>query len=101
MAEGDVHVDEDIILADGTRIRLFAVESTDYPGGYNYRFQYYDPETGDEFLRYDSSQIPLHDAGHHHRHEWTNGEEDVNGIKFEDLNAHLANFREEVTDYER
>jgi hypothetical protein len=101
MADGDVHVDEAFTFADGTRVRLFAVESTDYPGGFNYRFQYYDPNTGEEFLRYDNSQIPLHDAGHHHRHEWIEGEQDVTGVTFEDLETHLAIFKKEVTNYDR
>jgi len=46
MADGDVLVDTEQTLGDGTRVRLFAVESSSYPGGVNYRFQYYDPETG-------------------------------------------------------
>lgn len=70
-------------------------------GGFNYRFQYYDPNTGEEFLRYDNSQIPLHDAGHHHRHEWIEGEQDVTGVTFEDLETHLATFKKEVTNYDR
>lgn len=48
MADGDVLVDSAQSLPDGTRVRLFAVESSTYPGGVNYRFQYYDPATGDQ-----------------------------------------------------
>ncbi|KDE59557.1 hypothetical protein EL22_20445 [Halostagnicola sp. A56] len=101
MADGDVLVDTEATFQGGTRVRLFAVESTDYPGGVNYRFQYYDPDSGREFLRYDNSQVPTHGAGHHHRHEWIDGDEKVTGIEFEDLETHLADFRDEVTNYER
>ena len=53
MADGDVPVDTEHTLQDGTRVRLFAVESSGYPGGVNDRFQYYNPETGGSLLRYD------------------------------------------------
>jgi len=100
MADGDVLVDTDATLGDGTKIRLFAVESSTYPGGVNYRFQYYDPDTGDSFLRFDNSQVPTHGAGHHHRHEWIDGEEQVTGIKFTDLESHLTQFKTEVSEYD-
>lgn len=51
-------VDTDATLDDGTKLRLFAPESLAYPGGVNYRFQYYDPDTEDSFLRFDNSQVP-------------------------------------------
>ncbi len=35
MADGDVLVDTDATLGDGEKIRLFAVESSTYPGGVN------------------------------------------------------------------
>ena len=101
MADGDVLVDTERTFQDGTRVRLFAVESSEYPGGVNYRFQYYDPESGSEFLRYDNSQVPTHGAGHHHRHEWIDGAEHVTGIAFVDLETHLSQFRTAVTDYDR
>lgn len=94
-------VDSEHTLSDGTRVRLFAVESSNYPGGVNYRFHYYDPETGDSLLRYDNSQVPAHGAGHHHRHAWVDGEEQVRELEFDDLDSHLANFETEVTEYER
>lgn len=101
MADGDVLVDIEHTLQDGTRIRLFAVESSDYPGGVNYRFHYYDPATGDSLLRYDNSRVPTHGAGHHHRHEWVAGEEEVTALEFEDLDSHLAAFETEVKHYEQ
>jgi len=100
MADGDVLVDTDVKLGDGTKLRLFAVESSAYPGGVNYRFQYYDSDTGDSFLRFDNSQVPTHGAGHHHRHKWTDGEEQVTGIEFTDLESHLARFKTEVSEYD-
>jgi hypothetical protein len=101
MTDGDVLVDTAKTLADGTRVRLFAVESSSYPGGVNYRFQYYDPETRAEYLRYDNSQVPTHGAGHHHRHVWVDGEESVTEIDFVDLENHLSRFKTELTDHER
>ena len=101
MADGDVLVDAEHTFRDGTRVRLFAVESSDYPGGVNYRFQYYDPETGDSLLRYDNSRVPTHGAGHHYRHEWVDGEEQVTKLEFEDLDSHLADFETEVIAYDR
>jgi hypothetical protein len=101
MADGDVLVDTEHTFRDGSRVRLFAVESSEYPGNVNYRFQYYEPETGEGFLRYDNSQVPTHGAGHHRRHEWTDGEEHVTGLEFEDFDSHLTDFQTEVTEYER
>ena len=100
MADGDVVVDTEHTRPDGTRVRLFVVESSDYPGGVNYRFQYYDPETGDSLLRYDNSRVPTHGAGYHHRHEWTGSEEQVTELGFEDFESHLTNFETEVMEYE-
>lgn len=101
MADGDVLVDTEHALRDGTRIRLFAVERSEYPGDVNYRFQYYDAETGDSLLRYDNSRVPTHGAGYHHRHEWVAGEEQVTSLEFDDLERHLADFETEVREYER
>ena len=67
MADGDVLVDTAATVPDGRRVRLFAVESSSYPDGVSYRFQYYHPDTGTEFLRYDNSRVPTHGAGYHHR----------------------------------
>lgn len=100
MADGDVLVDTATTLPDGKRVRLFAVESSSYPGGVNYRFQYYDPETGAEFLRYDNTQMPTHGAGHHHRHSWDSGEETVAAIEFENLEAHINRFQTELQAYD-
>jgi hypothetical protein len=96
MGDGDVRVDTAHSFPDGTRVRLFAVESSAYPGGVNYRFQYYDSDTGDEFLRYDNSRVATHGAGHHHRHEWPGGDEQVTEIEFTDLETHLERFRTEL-----
>jgi hypothetical protein len=101
MVDGDVLVDAEYTFRDGTRVRLFAVESSEYPGGVNYRFQYYDPETGTEFLRYDNTQVATHEAGHHHRHEWIDGEEHVTTLEFDDFDSHLTAFQTEVSEYER
>ena len=94
MADGDVVLDRNVEVdaEDGTRVQLFAVEDASYPGGYYYRFQYYAPGEGEEILRYDNA----HDAevGPHHRHE---GEE-VTGIDFDGLQAHVHRFRSEVLD---
>jgi hypothetical protein len=100
MADGDVLVDTDVTLGDGTKLRLFAVESSTYLCGVNYRFQYYDPDTGDSFLRFDNSQVSTHGAGHHHRHEWVDGEEQVTGIEFIDLESHLARSKTGVFEYD-
>jgi hypothetical protein len=98
MADGDVVIDSEQSFPDGTRVRIFAVESSTYPGGVNYRFQYYDPSTGGEFLRYDNSRVEAHGAGHHHRHEWTETGEQVTEIEFVDLETHLARFHTEMTE---
>jgi hypothetical protein len=92
MSDGDVVLDQSFEIGDGERVRLFAVESSTRPGGYHYRFQYYDPDEGSEILRYDNA----HDSevGHHHRHEG----DTVTGIEFESLEAHVARFRTEVLD---
>ncbi|MFC4989096.1 toxin-antitoxin system TumE family protein [Saliphagus infecundisoli] len=101
MADGDIRIDTETQLRDGTRVRLFAIESSEYPGGVNYRFHHYDPESGCGILRYDNSQVPTHGAGHHHRHEWDDGDEHVTELEFDDLESHLERFRDEVTDDER
>lgn len=92
MADGDVVLDRnfEVDAEEGTRVELFAVERSDRPGGYHYRFQYYASEEGEELLRYDNA----HDSevGPHHRHEGN----ELTGIAFESLSAHVARFREEV-----
>jgi len=94
MADGDVVLDRDfeVDADEGTRVRLFAVESSSYPGGYHYRFQYYAPEESEQILRYDNAHDS--DVGPHHRHR--GGE--VTGIEFEGLENHVARFRQEVTE---
>jgi len=89
--------DEDVVLnrnfevdaQDGTRVELFAVEDSTYPGGYYYRFQYYQPDEREAILRYDNSHDS--DVGQHHRHA-----EDVTGIEFTSLDDHVERFRNEV-----
>jgi len=92
MADGTVVIDRNFEFdaAAGTRVELFAVESSTAPGGYAYRFQYYDPDGEEAILRYDNA----HDStvGPHHRHH--DGE--VTGIEFTGLETHLARFRREV-----
>lgn len=94
MADGDVVLDRnfEIDATAGTRVELFAVEDSSYPGGFFYRFQYYDPEEGETILRYDNA----HDAevGPHHRHRG----DDVKGIEFDGLQDHVARFRQEVNE---
>jgi len=46
-------------------------------------------------------KVPTHGAGHHHRHEWIDGEEQVTKLEFEDLDSHLADFETEVIAYDR
>lgn len=50
MADGDIRLDAETDLPNGTRVRLFAVESSEYPGGVNYRFHHYDPNSGRQIL---------------------------------------------------
>lgn len=69
---------------------MFAVEDSSYPGEFFYRFQYYDPEEGEEILRYDNAHDA--DVGPHHRHE---GDE-VEASSFDGLQDHVARFRQEV-----
>lgn len=92
MADGDVVLERnfEIDAEEGTRVELLAVENSSYPGGYYYRFQYYAPGDSEEILRYDNA----HDSGvgPHHRHE---GDE-IAGIEFDGLEAHVARFRQEV-----
>jgi hypothetical protein len=92
MADGDVVLNRNVEIdaEDGTRVQLFAVEDASYPGGYYYRFQYYAPEEDEEILRYDNAHGA--EVGPHHRHE---GDE-VTGIDFDGLQAHVARFRSEV-----
>ena len=92
MADGDVELNRNFEFdsREETRIELFAVEDSSYPGGYYYRFQYYDPEEGEEILRYDNAHDS--DVGPHHRHEG----DTVTGIEFNGLSEHVARFRREV-----
>lgn len=94
MADGDVVLQRnfEVDAAEGTRVELFAVEDSLSPGGYYYRFQYYDPAGNEEILRYDNAHDA--DVGPHHRHQ---GDE-VEGIDFDGLQAHVARFRQEVLD---
>lgn len=92
MADGDVVLNRNIEIdpEEGTRVQLFAVEDSSYPGGYYYRFQYYAPGEGEEILRYDNAHDT--DVGPHHRHD--GGE--VIGIDFDGLQKHVGRFRSEV-----
>lgn len=75
----------------GGRVEMFAVEDDDYPGDWFYRFQYYNPETG-EILRYDNAHDD-EDLGWHHRHVSFDGNSE---ITFQNLTAHVARFLQEV-----
>lgn len=92
MVDGDVVLDQNLeVDADtGTRVQLFAVEDSSYPGGYFYRFQHYSPDESLEILRYDNAHDSI--IGPHHRHEGGA----VSGIEFDGLRAHLERFRLEV-----
>lgn len=90
MADGDVVLDRNFEFDDGLRVELFAVEDSSYPGGFYYRFQFYDPEVGKTILRYDNAHDA--DVGPHHRHRG----DDVTGIEFQGLRAHVGRFRQEV-----
>ena len=81
MADGDVLVDTAMMLPNGERVRLFAVESSEYPGGVTIG---------------DNTRIPTHGAGYHHRHAWVDGEESVIAIEFVDLETHLTRFETEI-----
>ncbi len=91
MVDGDVVLDRnfEIDADEGTRVELFAVEDSTYPGGYYYRFQYYLPDEGEAILRYDNAHDS--DVGNHHRHA-----KDVTGIEFTGLKDHVERFRNEV-----
>lgn len=86
-------IEREQTLSDGTRIELFAIENPAYPGGINYRFAYFDPEAGENILRYDNSRAPRHDIGVHHRHE---GDKEPTSIPFKTLDDHLSRFQTEV-----
>ncbi len=90
MVDGDVVLDRNFDVDDGRRVELFAVEDSSYPGGFYYRFQFYDPEEGRTILRYDNAHDA--DVGYHHRHRG----DDVTGIEFDGLQAHVERFRQEV-----
>lgn len=92
MADGDVVLDRNFEVDARTRVELFAVEDSSYPGGFYYRFQFYDPAEGETILRYDNAHDA--DVGHHHRHRG----DDVTGIEFDGLQAHVDRFRREVYD---
>lgn len=61
-----------------------------YPEGVKYSFQYLAPDDT-ELLRYDNAN-DAHGVGRHHRHR----NDTVEGIDFDDLRAHLAEFLNEV-----
>jgi hypothetical protein len=92
MSENPVHTDIQTEFPNGTRLDLYARVNSEYPGGYTYRFAYFDPENGN-ILRYDNSRVSRHDAGVHHRHE---GDQEPTSIPFTDIDSHLATFRREV-----
>jgi hypothetical protein len=94
MADGDVVLNRnfEVDADEGTRVELFAVESSSSPGGYHYRFQYDVPEESETILRYDNAHDS--DVGPHHRHHV----DAVTAIEFDGLQNHVACFRQEVLD---
>jgi len=97
MADGDVKIDRELSISPGTgtRVDLFAVEDSSYPGGYYYHFQYYNRPRGEQILRYDNAN-DAHGVGPHHRHERGS----VTGIVFEGLKEHITTFLDEVFEHE-
>lgn len=77
----------------GGRVEMFAIPDDDYPGEWFYRFQYYDPDTG-EILRYDNAHDDA-DLGWHHRHVRF-GEDTA--IPFHGLVPHVTRFLNDVAD---
>ena len=75
----------------GGRVEMFAVPDAEYPGDWFYRFQFYNPDTG-EILRYDNAHDDP-DLGRHHRH--VSFGEDTE-IAFQNITAHTARFLQEV-----
>lgn len=75
----------------GGRVEMFALRDDNYPGGWFYRFQYYQPDEGPR-LRYDNAHDD-DDLGKHHRH--IRGGEDTE-IEFHGIVTHVARFLEEV-----
>ena len=79
------------VAVPGGRVRIFAIRDEEYPGGWFYRFQYYNPDEG-PLLRYDNAHEDP-DAGWHHRHITEN---DKHEIPFQNLVAHIARFFREI-----
>ena len=78
----------------GGRVEIFAIQDSDYPGEWFYRFQYYHPEEG-EILRYDNAHDD-EDLGWHHRH--VSFGEDTE-IEFQNITAHISRFLQEVVHF--
>jgi hypothetical protein len=94
MADGDIIIDMEFELdeSSGHRVKLFACEDSTRPGDVKYRFQYFDPRTGETILRYDNSHHHP-EADWHHRHRY---DEEPDPIEFEGLRDHIDRFRQEV-----
>lgn len=92
MAAGDVVLNRNVEVdaEAGTRVELFAVESSSSPGGYHYRFQYDAPEKGEQIIRDDNAHES--DVGPHHRHH----ADEVTGIEFEGLQDHVTRLHHQV-----
>ncbi|MFB6354985.1 MAG: DUF6516 family protein [bacterium] len=59
------------VLADDTMIEIVVYEMDDpdqYPSGYKYSFQHWDPDTGETLLRYDNSHQYDGHPDRHHQH---------------------------------
>ena len=93
MADGDIILDESFpVEKDGSRyVVVFTVVDSGYPGGYYYRFQYYDTDSEEAILRYDNAN-DAHGVGPHHRHLF----DEVTGLTFRGLESHVLRFTIEV-----
>lgn len=81
----------------GGRVEMFAIRDDDYPGGWFYRFQYYNPDLDEEereILRYDNGHYDA-DLGWHHRH--VRNDEDTE-IPFQNIVSHVALFLQEIAE---
>lgn len=75
----------------GGRVEMFAIRDEEYPGGWFYRFQYYNPEE-EPILRYDNAHDD-DELGWHHRHV-ADGEDTE--LPFHNIVSHITLFFQEI-----
>lgn len=71
MAKSNKIHDQRDVLDDGTMIEVTVYRIEDpgqYPSGYKYSFQHWDPETDETLLRFDNSHQYEGHADRHHQH---------------------------------